>query len=148
MVQMRVVTKLSGIDQVLRDFPDQVDQIKRDVLEEMAKEVALNSPVWGGDYVTNHQIGLRSGSFTASKTGTPFPPRLSESEAETKRQEGYESLLRDISAINIKSENFVVRNRMTYAGIVEGNYGVYAQARKAAAIAVREAVERARRTGR
>jgi hypothetical protein len=146
MVQMRVVTKRDGLEQALKEFPQQVEQIKTDVMEAMASEIALESPVWSGAYVTSHQVGLRSGSFSA-RASRESNEKISEGEAAAKRQEGYESMMNQIAALNKKSDNFVFRNPLFYASIVEGNYGVYAKARKAAVQAVVEAVQRARRPG-
>lgn len=144
MVQMRVITKGNGISDLLRQLPDQVDQIKIDVLTQMATDIALDSPVYTGEYARNHQLALRSGSFSAHetrKTDTPVPL----GQQDSIRQEAADRLAAQVKSINIKSENFVFRNPMFYASVVEGDYGVYAQARKKAAQAVQEAVQRARR---
>lgn len=150
MVQMLVITKRSGTDRLIRDFPDKVDTIKRRILEQMAGEIAVNSPVDSGEYVTNHRVALRSGSFTANRSRPDGIPRISKGDTvdvQAKAQEGLENMLAQIASINIKSENFVFRNPMLYARLVEGKYAVYAQARKNAAQFVREAVQEVRRGG-
>jgi len=151
MVQMRVITKTSGLDQVIRELPEQMAEIKRSVMEQMAADIALNSPVDSGEYVTNHQVRLRSGSFTPNKMRPDNLPRRSKGDTvdvSAKQQQGYENMLADIAAIDLSSNNFVFRNPMLYARIIEGEYGVYAQARKKAAQAVQKAVQQQARRGR
>lgn len=144
MAQMRVLTKGSGLQQVVDEVSQDVDSLKRQILTEMASVIANNSPVDSGTYVTEHQVALRSGSFSASKERSDDIPRLSRGEAvdvSRARQQGFENMLGDISGININSTNFVFRNPMLYAGIIEGRDAVYAQARREAAQIIKNAIQ-------
>lgn len=147
MVQMRVITRRDGIEQALRDVGPAIDRMKTLLLEDMAQQIAETSPVDSGEYVKNHQVRLRSGSFRPNKPRSDKLPRISKGDpvnAQAARAEGLQNMLSDIASINIKSENFVFRNPMLYSRIVEGNRAVYAQARASAAAMIREVVARSR----
>lgn len=150
MAQYRAISRLTGIQNLPQEFGEAVDKLKRKVLIEMAISIAGRSPVDSGYYARNHTVALRSGSFTRNKARPDDVPRRSKGQAVDvagARNDGLSKMLGEISGINIKSNNFVFRNPMLYAGLVEGKYGVYAQTRREMTAIVREAVQNIRIKG-
>ena len=145
MVQARAISNLTGLQNLDKKLGAAVDELKRNVLTRMATTIVEASPVDSGYYVRNHTLALRSGSFRATQTRPDSAPRRTKGDpvdVAAAKAAGLSKLMGEIGAINIKSNNFVFRNPMLYANLVEGLRGAYAQARRDMTSVVREEVQK------
>ena len=151
MVQIRVQRKGVDFDQTAKQFGIDVKELKKSVLQDMAKSIAMNSPVDSGTYAVNHEVGLRSGSFQANKTRLDERSRVSRdgvAHIPNAREIGERNMLDDIERLDLSKDTFAIRNPMAYAALIEagetgnitGNPPVYAStAREAPSIIQRVA---------
>jgi hypothetical protein len=151
MVQYRVKRSGADFEQVAKDLELDIEELKRETMLDMAQSIAMNSPVDSGTYAVNHEVGLRSGSFQATKTRPDDRSRLSrdgKAHIPNAREIGLRNMQNDIGALDLSKDTFVFRNPMAYAGLIEagvtgdktGNPPVYAATvREAPAIIARVA---------
>ena len=153
MVQMRVQRKGVDFNKVAEELKVDVEELKKGVLSEMADMLVNLSPVDSGTYVKNHEIGLRSGSFSATGRRDPNAPRRSRGDAvdtNAAKSTGRQLLADDIAQVDLAAETFVIRNIMEYAGLIEagvtgrktGNPPVYAATVREAPRMIQEVAQR------
>lgn len=133
MVQVRVQTKGMDLNKIAEQIGQDVRDLKKNTLTSMAEVIAGASPVDSGTYAENHEVALRSGSFSANVIRDPSRPRRSRGEAvnaQAFRDFGLRGMLGDIAALDLDSENFVFRNPVAYANFVEAEHAVYSRARR------------------
>lgn len=135
---------------------EDVKELKLGVMNQMAVEIVNNSPVDSGTYVTNHEAGLRSGSFKATAKRSDKAPRRTKGDNVSirgKRAEGLALLRDDIKQLDLEAETFVFRNPMEYASLIEagvtsghenssGNPPVYAATVREAPRIIQEVAQR------
>ena len=155
-MQMTVFTKGMSIDAQARELRQQVGALKYRTLVNMAESIADASPVDSGNYARNHEVALRSGSFTPDGIRPKSDSRISRdgsAQYPNAKSEGLNGMLDDIKGFGLLNragsirsladpgqENFVFRNRMTYAKFVEVKHAVYAQTRNLVKLAIDDAV--------
>jgi len=147
MVQVRVVRKGLDFDQIAKDIGMDVKELKKRTLTKMATDIARSSPVDSGNYARNHEVALRSGSFQAGGIRPDSDSRISRdgtAQYPNAQEEGLRFMLEDIQQVDLASENFVFRNIMAYAGIVEGKHAVYARAVRDVGQTIQEEVRKIR----
>lgn len=128
MVQYRAIDKGARMEDVIREFGRDVEELKREVLTSMAENIAQTSPVDTGTYARNHQVRLRSGSFQPSVTIPENAPR--HVDPGPPRSDGLQKMLADIAGMDMSKNTFVFRNATTHARFVEEKRAVYAQVRR------------------
>lgn len=147
-MQLRVQRKGAIFSDTAKAFGlDDVEELKRGVLNQMAIEIVNNSPVDSGTYVRNHQMGLRSGSFQTTGRRANDAPRISRGDAvnaQSEKATGLAQLRDDIKQADMTAESFVFRNPMIYADKVENEYGyaVYARSVREASRIIQEVAQR------
>jgi len=122
MPQMRVQRRGVDINKAAEQWGIDVQELKEGLLTEMATMLVNLSPVDSGTYVKNHEIGLRSGRFSATGRRSPNAPRRSKGanvSVEAEKQTARQLLADDIAQVDLKAESFVIRNGMEYAGLIE-----------------------------
>lgn len=148
MTQVKVQRKGMDFDQIAKELKIDVQELKKETMQGMAVEIAVNSPVDSGYYVRNHEVRLRSGSFQANKTKPANAPKSSNPNAA--RQDGVSNMFADIEALDLSKDTFVFRNAMAYAAMIEagvtgdvtGNPPVYASAAREAPRIIQEVAQR------
>jgi len=160
-MQMRVTVKGMNIEEQSRELGQQVSSLLYNTLNSIAEVIAQTSPVDSGTYARNHEVALRSGSFTPDVIRDPDAPRLSRGAAvdvEAARAAGLAGMKADIDAFGLVNnagrqlgsiayteQNFVFRNPVTYASKVEELDGVYALAKREVGNAIAESVAKVRK---
>lgn len=160
MTQARAISKNMDFDVIAKQLRQQVGALKYRTLNNMAEVISQASPVDSGNYARNHEVALRSGSFTADGVRPSSHSRVSREgspEYPNARQEGLDGMKADINGFGLLNaagavrsladpgqDNFVFRNNMVYASAVEGEHGVYARARREVNALVNDAVASAR----
>ena len=159
-MQAKAFTKGMKIDEQAKRLRQQVGALKYRTLVNMAELISQTSPVDSGNYARNHEVAVRSGSFQADGIRPDSDSRISrEGSAQypNARSEGLEGMMADIQGFGLlnragqirsladSEQNFVFRNRMSYANFVEREHQVYAQARREIGNAIADAVAQVRR---
>jgi len=153
MTQMRVQRKGLDFNKVADEIGIDIKRLKEGTMVQMAGVIAANSPVDSGYYVKNHEVALRSGSFKSNAIRPPDAERNSRGgnvSAASARQEGFNLMVEEIKQLDLASENFVFRNRMAYAGLIEagetgdktGSPPVYASAAREAPRIIQEVAQK------
>ena len=123
MTQMRVQRKGAIFEDTAKAFGlDDVKELKRGVLEEMADLLVKLSPVDSGTYVKNHEVKLRSGSFQATGIRDSNAPRRTRGDSVSvngAKEEARQLLADDIEQVDLAAESFVIRNIMEYSKYIE-----------------------------
>jgi hypothetical protein len=148
-------------DQIAKELGQQVGALKYRTLVSMAETIAQTSPVDSGTYARNHEVALRSGSFAANVMRDPDAPRRSKGEAvnvQAARDAGLQGMMDDINGFGLLNaaggirsladpdqSNFVFRNPVDYASVVEARDAVYARTRREVSNAISDAVSAVRR---
>lgn len=159
-MQMRVTVKGMNIEEQSRELGQQVSSLLYNTLNSIAEVIAQTSPVDSGTYARNHEVALRSGSFTPDVIRDPDAPRLSRGAAvdvEAARAAGLAGMKADIDGFGLLNnagqirsladaeQNFVFRNPVTYASKVEERDGVYALAKREVGNAIADSVAKVRK---
>ena len=153
MVQMRVTRKGVSFDEMSKQFGIDIDQLKKETMYGIANEIAVNSPVDSGTYAVNHEVGLRSGSFEATKTRPDDRSRESRdgvAHIPNARQIGLTNMVNDIDSLDLSKDTFVFRNPMAYAAMIEagltgdktGRPPVYASAKREASRIIQQVAQK------
>ena len=153
MTQVRVQRRGVDFNQVAKDFAVDIEQLKKETMFGIADRIAVNSPVDSGTYAVSHEVGLRSGSFTANKTRPEDRSRLSRDGAAhipEARQIGLQNMVDDINSLDMSKDTFVFRNPMAYSAMIEsgmtgdvtGNPPVYAAAMREAPNIIQEVAQK------
>jgi hypothetical protein len=161
MVQMKVFTKGMNIEEQAQELRQQIGALKYRTLVSMAETIAQTSPVDSGTYARNHEVGLRSGSFTANVVRDPNAPRRSKGQpvdVQGARDAGLQGMMDDINSFGLLNaaggirsladpdqSNFVFRNPVEYASAVEARDAVYSRTRREVGNAISDAVSAVRR---
>ena len=143
---MRVFTKGMSIEDQAKQLRQDIGALKYRTLNAMADLIADTSPVACGTYAKNHEVALRSGSFSPNVVRDPSAPRRSKGEAvnaEAAKDFGRKAMKDDINSFGLLNaagairsladpdqNNFVFRNNTVYANFVEAEHAVYARARR------------------
>ena len=122
MVQYRAITKTFSDKQLIDIFNANANDIKKEVLTEMASQIATLSieTVDTGTYASSHRVGQRSGSFksTVSSHGPGKKPRNIPGK-ERAASIGLGQMLADINGLPEDANNIVFRNEAEHAKYVE-----------------------------
>lgn len=156
MVQVAVFTKGMSIEDQANALSQDIGALKYRTLNNMADLIADTSPVDSGTYARNHEVALRSGSFSPNVVRDPNAPRISKGDpvnVQAARDAGRAAMKADIDSFGLLNEaggirsladpqknSFVFRNAVTYTAIVESEYAVYSQARREVGNAISDAV--------
>jgi len=153
-VQIKVTRKGVSIDDMAKRFGIDAKELARETMYGIANQIAVNSPVDSGTYAVNHEVALRSGSFQANKVRPEDRSRESRdgvAHIPNARQIGLQNMVDDINSIvEGKSQNYVFRNPMAYAAMIEagetgnktGSPPVYASAAREAPRIIQEVAQR------
>jgi len=136
---MQVKAILAGTRRDLAAMVEQYEadimELKKRALQQIALQVVLYSPVDTGTYIMNHNVRLRSGSFRSTVT---IPENALRGRAWSEfEQAAVAKLFADIEAIDLSKDTISIRNAATHAVFVEGQYAVYAMARREAGRIIR-----------
>lgn len=156
MVQMRVFTKGMSMEDQAKALRQQIGALKYRTLVNIADLIADTSPVDSGTYARNHEVALRSGSFVPNVVRDPDAPRRSRGQSvdvQAAREFGRSAMKADIDSFGLLNaaggirsladpdqNNFVFRNRVTYAAKVEEKHAVYSQSKVEVGNAIADAV--------
>lgn len=148
MVQVKVQRKGMDFSKIAQELSIDIKELKKETMQDMAVQIALNSPVDTGYYVRNHEVRLRSGSFQANKTKPADAKKSANPNAA--RQDGLNNMFADIESLDLDKNTFVFRNKMAYATLIEagvtgdvtGNPPVYAAAAREAPRIIQEVAQR------
>jgi len=153
MPQMFVQRRGVDFNKVARELKIDVEELKEGVLNKMADSLVKLSPVDSGTYVQNHEIGLRSGRFSATGRRDPKAPRRSRGDPVdigAAKSTARQLLADDIAQVDLTAESFVIRNVMEYASLIEagvtgtktGNPPVYGATVREAPNMIQEVAQR------
>lgn len=148
MVQVKVQRKGMDFSKIAQELSIDIKELKKETMQDMAVQIALNSPVDTGYYVRNHEVRLRSGSFQANKTKPADAKKSANPNAA--RQDGLNNMFADIESLDLDKNTFVFRNKMAYAALIEagvtgdvtGNPPVYAATVREAPRIIQEVAQR------
>ena len=128
MVQFRAISKTLPISKVQEMFDQSAREVKRNVMTDIAENIAQTSPVDTGTYARNHTVSIRSGSFQPTVQIPENAPK--KVPAGPPRAEGLSRMIAEINTDRIlSSDNVVFRNEATHAVYVERAFNVYSRAR-------------------
>lgn len=139
MVQYRAINKTFSDKQLIDIFNSNVNDIKKEVLSEMASQIATLSieTVDTGTYASSHRVGQRSGSFKGTVSSHGKPRNIPGKERASSI--GLGNMLADINSLPEDANNIVFRNEAEHARYVEsigwqwkggpGPYHIYSRVR-------------------
>ena len=124
-MDVSVEEAMSKLDEDMKLFFKQVKkgmiEKQQEVAIQAAERLVYYSPIWTGAYVRSMRcgIGVVDSSHEPVGPGTlPYPPRLSEMEAETIRMEMFSQLKSEIE-LNESGKIIYLSNNIPYATAVE-----------------------------
>jgi len=108
----------------IKQLDDNIDDLFRETLEEVAVTATSMSPVSTGAFVTSFSYIVGAGRPRGKSS--EGRPRVGELGKDTMREEGYQNLTSDISRIDFEkmSGSLTLSNGAPHAGIVDFNYNI------------------------